>query len=81
MAISTTTFAERIGRIEKHQSGRQAVETCSSPRKSAARSRRARFTFPFFFGVGILTGGSAYAWVVTRADPQWVLVLTDWTTG
>ncbi|MBM1631603.1 hypothetical protein JQV27_02045 [Sulfitobacter mediterraneus] len=81
MAISTTTFAERIGRIEKHQSGRLTVETCSSPQLSAGKTRRTRFTFPFFFGVGILTGGSAYAWVVTRADPQWVMVLTTWTNG
>ena len=81
MAISTTTFAERIGRIETHQNGRHAAETRSSPRKRAKKPRRARFTFLFFFGVGILTGGSAYAWVVTRADPQWVLVLTDGTTG
>ena len=76
MAISTTTFEERLERINKRQNevGRRAKQR---------RSFRTRlFTFPFMVGFGILTGGTAYAWAATQpdlsialSDMQWVLAL------
>ncbi|NNK15456.1 MAG: hypothetical protein HKP51_00975 [Sulfitobacter sp.] len=80
MAISKATFEERLARINNGQSVDQAA-IVGRPKKR--RSIRARcFTFPFMVGVGILTGGTAYAWVATQPDLnlalselQWVLAL------
>ncbi|MGJ5620066.1 hypothetical protein [Sulfitobacter sp. MF3-043] len=71
MAVSTTTFEQRIARINKAQE----VTFTGVAKKSGgrARSKSSIFTFPFFVGVTILTGGAAYAWAATTPEYQWVL--------
>lgn len=71
MAVSQTTFDQRLSRINKGQTVDVAAKVgTQKPR----RSWRARcLTFPFFVGVGILTGGTAYAWAATRPEMQWVM--------
>jgi hypothetical protein len=81
MAISSTTFTQRIDRISKHQNGRQAVESFSSPRNQGTSPRRARLNTPFYVGVGILTCGTAYAWLATRGAPQWAERVIEWAFG
>ena len=65
MAISTTTFEQRIGRIDKVQ-----PETATKgKRRGARRSVLARLcTVPSLTGIGILAGGTAYAWNATQAE-------------
>ncbi|MEP5732356.1 MAG: hypothetical protein ABJL67_23655 [Sulfitobacter sp.] len=73
MAISQTTFEQRISRINKGQTEDSASK---GVRAKKGRSFKARcFTFPFLVGVGILTGGAAYAWAATTPEMQWVLAL------
>ncbi len=63
MAISKTTFEERLQRINNGEAIDQAA-IVGRPKKR--RSLRGRcFTFPFMVGVGILTGLPAYAWATT----------------
>ena len=68
MAVSQTSFDERISRINKSQNG-----SVFGKGKKSGRSKSAKFTFPFFVGVGILTGGSAYAWAAQVPEYQWVV--------
>lgn len=68
MAISTTTFEERISRIEtRHE------ERWGKPK----RRRGSRITFPFFVGAGILMGGTAYAFAATATELQWLAALAQ----
>jgi len=69
MAVSQTSFDERISRINQSQNG----SAFGKSKKSGDRSKSAKFTFPFFVGVGILTGGSAYAWAAQVPEYQWVV--------
>ena len=88
MAVSTTTFEERIARIEKGQTGNPAV---ASVRRKSRRSLGARMlSFPFLVGASILSGGTAYAWAATQSqlpdvansmpaifnNIQWVMAIT-----
>tara|TARA_R110002072_G_scaffold22400_25_gene78567 strand:+ start:8424 stop:8666 length:243 start_codon:yes stop_codon:yes gene_type:complete len=76
MAVSQTSFDERISRINKAQNGSafgMAKKSRGKKPQHRARSKSAKFTFPFFVGVGILTGGAAYAWAATTPKYQWVL--------
>lgn len=68
MAISTTTFEERISRIEA-QHAKQWEKTPGRKR------RRGILTFPFLVGTGTLTCGTAYAYASTLPDMQWLLTL------
>ncbi|MEM7520223.1 MAG: hypothetical protein AAF307_04220 [Pseudomonadota bacterium] len=74
MAVSTTTFEQRLARINKGQTVDVAAQV---GRSSAAKARvKARImTFPFLVGVGILTGGTAYAWASVQPEMQWVVAL------
>ncbi|MFK7835443.1 MAG: hypothetical protein AB8B60_04425 [Sulfitobacter sp.] len=75
MAISSTSFDQRIARINKGETQDNAAKV-GRGRSKQGRSIRARcFTFPFFVGVGILTGGTAYAFAATQPEMQWVLAL------
>jgi hypothetical protein len=69
MAVSQTSFEDRLSRINKTQNG----SVFGVAKKSGGRSKSAKFTFPFFVGVGILTGGSAYAWAAQIPEYQWVI--------
>lgn len=73
MAVSTTTFEERLARIN----GGQTVDVAAKVGRTAThRPFRARMlTFPFMVGVGILTGGAAYALAYTPTEITWVLAL------
>ncbi len=76
MAISQTTFEQRVTRINKGQTVDMSAKVGGKKRKKNHRPLRARcFTFPFFVGVGILTGGAAYAFAATQPEVQWVLAL------
>ena len=66
MAISTTTFEERLARIDKGQTGNPAAK---GRRRKSRRSLGARlFSFHCLVGLGILSGGTAYAWVATQSE-------------
>ena len=73
MPISHTTFEERLARIAKGETEDVAAKVGKPKRKR--RSFRARlFTFPCLVGIGILTGGTAYAWVATDQGMPDVMV-------
>ncbi|NNE51925.1 MAG: hypothetical protein HKN30_05930 [Sulfitobacter sp.] len=68
MAISTTSFEERVTRIEaRHE------ERFGQPK----RRRGSRITFPFFAGIGIVMGGTAYAFAATTNEIQWILAIAQ----
>lgn len=72
MAISTTTFEQRIQRIADGQ----AVDNSQKALKNRAKaSRKPKLTFPFLVGLGILTGGAAYAFAATGTEYQWIMSL------
>ena len=78
MAVSHTSFDQRLQRINKAPNataycGPTASELKKAVVRSKSKSKSAKFTFPFFVGVGILTGGTAYAWSATSSEYQWVL--------
>lgn len=71
MAVSNTTFEQRLSRINNGQTDDVAAKV---GRKKNRRPMRARcLTFPFFVGLGILTGGTAYAFAATQSEFQWVM--------
>lgn len=73
MAISHTTFDQRLARINKGQTTDVAAKV---GRSKSRRPMRARcLTFPFLVGVGILTGGTAYAFAAVQPEMQWVMAL------
>lgn len=76
MAVSTTTFQERLARIESGTAP-NTIAAAGKAKRRAARPKRNPFTFPFFVGLGILTGGTAYAWVATVPEYQWVMALAN----
>jgi hypothetical protein len=67
MAISKTTFSERVQTIEADFDKR-----CPAKR-SRSRGRGSRLTFPLIVGVSILVGGTAYAYAATTDNLQWLL--------
>lgn len=75
MAISQTTFEQRVNRINKGKTVDAAAKVGLNAK--GRRTLRTRcFTFPFFVGVGILTGGAAYAFASTgTTELQWVVAL------
>ncbi len=74
MAVSTTTFEERLARINNGQTVDRAATV--GRRSTASRPFRARMlTFPFLVGVGILTGGTAYAFAAVQPEMSWVMAL------
>ncbi len=76
MAISQTTFDQRLNRIEKGQTVDVAAKIGKITKRPSLRARCT--TIPFLTGVGILTGGTGYAWVETRpSDVEWVLALAS----
>ncbi|MCX7560808.1 hypothetical protein OS190_14620 [Sulfitobacter sp. F26204] len=73
MAISQTTFEERLARINNAQTGGVAAKISGKKQRRPLRARC--LTFPFFVGLGILTGGAAYAFVSSQQEIQWVIAL------
>ncbi|MEW9921978.1 hypothetical protein AB2B41_20420 [Marimonas sp. MJW-29] len=80
MAISSTTFEQRIARINKVEAAESEVHQTRSKQRRSLAARC--LTFPFIVGVSILSGGAAYAWAATQdeipvalMDLQWVLSL------
>ncbi|MDF3413360.1 hypothetical protein HKX54_02730 [Sulfitobacter sp. M57] len=73
MAVSSTTFEERLARIN---SGTTVDKSSLVGRKLKRQSFRARcLTFPFMTGVGILTAGTALALTSTPVELGWVVAL------
>lgn len=76
MAISKTTFEERIARINQEEA---EVVTAVRTRRKQRRSLAARLlTFPSLVGISILTGGAAYAWAATQSEVPAVLADMPW---
>ncbi len=76
MAISQTTFDQRLTRILKGETVDVAAKVGKTKKRIPLRVRCT--TVPFLTGVGILTGGTGYAWVETRpSDVEWVLALAS----
>lgn len=73
MAISTTTFEQRLARINAGQTVDVSAQVGHNKKRRQMRTRM--FTFPFFVGIGILTGGTAYAFASTQPEMQWVIAL------
>lgn len=73
MAVSTTTFEQRIQRIAQADAVNQAARPA---KKRARKPRKSNVILPALFSLGVLTGGgAAYAFVVTGPDYQWLLSL------
>mgnify|MGYP003624437848 CR=1 FL=1 len=72
MAISSTTFEQRIQRIADGQAIDRAATASKKPAKA---SRKPKLTFPFLLGLGILMGGAAYAFAATGTEYQWIISL------
>ncbi|MGC1503535.1 MAG: hypothetical protein WA782_05280 [Sulfitobacter sp.] len=73
MAVSSTSFEERLARINN---GKTANNTSIGGHSRSRRTFRARcLTFPFIVGVGILTAGTAYAFAASPAEINWVMAL------
>ncbi|MDF1728062.1 MAG: hypothetical protein P1U53_09975 [Sulfitobacter sp.] len=70
MAISNTTFEQRIAEIEARH---EKVWTSSAKVKRGGNF----LTFPFLVGSGILFGGTAYAYAATLPQLQWLLALAQ----
>lgn len=67
MAISQTSFDQRIKRINSGQTDTMIA-------RSNRRTLRARLlTVPALTGIFILTGGTAYAFAATQPEMQWVM--------
>ena len=77
MPISTTSFEQRVRRINKGQTPDSKTKAKRSKKRRTLRQRC--FTFPFMVGVGILAGGTSYAYVSTQPDVdiQWVMELAS----
>lgn len=76
MAISQTTFDQRLTRILSGQTVDAAAKVGRSKKRRSLKARC--LTMPFITGVSILTGGTGYAWVETRPrDVEWVLALAS----
>ena len=69
--VSTTTFQQRVARIEAGNTPHS--EQLVKKTKKSRRKRSGLFSVPFLVGVGILTGGTAYAWFETQTDITWVM--------
>lgn len=73
MPISTTTFEERLERIE------QRAEVAD---RSYAKRRRRTLPRPgpmvAMAGVGMLLGGAAFAWDGNSAPYEWALPSVQW---
>ena len=72
MAISSTTFEQRIQRIAEGQAIDRAA---TATNKSARAYRKPKLTFPLLLGLGILMGGAAYAFSATGTEYQWIIAL------
>ena len=70
MPVSKTSFAERRSRIE----AREAIQSHAmmGKRKRRRSLRERMLTLPCLVGLGILTGGPAYAWVATSNELHWI---------
>ncbi|KIN60629.1 hypothetical protein Z945_1604 [Sulfitobacter noctilucae] len=73
MAVSTTTFEERLSRINNGQTVDAAAKVGRTKNRRSFRARM--LTFPCLVGVGILTGGAAYAFASVQPEMQWVMAL------
>jgi hypothetical protein len=74
LAVSTTSFDQRLARINN---GQTVDNGAIGGRVKTRRTFRARcLTFPFFTGVGILAAGTAYAFTVSPDELKWVMALT-----
>ncbi len=73
MAISQTSFDQRLSRINSGQTTDVAAEVGQNKSRRSIRARC--LTFPFMLGVGILTGGTAYAFAAAQPEMQWVMAL------
>jgi hypothetical protein len=71
MAISTTTFDQRLARIAAQEARRPG-------RRGLFRRARggSRITFPLLVGLAILLGGTAYAYAATHAELRWILEIS-----
>lgn len=74
MAVSSTTFAERLARIEAGNTI-HAVSIADHTKASRKPAYRARSTFGIIAGVAILTVGAGYVWFMAQGEIQWSLAL------
>ncbi|SDF81454.1 hypothetical protein [Sulfitobacter delicatus] len=72
MAISTTTFEERLNRIET----RAAKADKAHRRRRRAQPRPGRLIG--FVAAGMLIGGTAFAWDGTTPPYEWALPSLEW---
>lgn len=72
MAVSTTTFEERIQRIA---AGQTVDQTALPGRKTRRTSRKSKLSLSVLLGLGLLTGGAAYAYAATGGDYHWIISL------
>lgn len=71
MAISQTTFDQRVSRIK---TGKTVTAKTGVARRKKKRTMRERcLNFPCFVAFGILAGGPSYAFVSTQPSMYWVI--------
>lgn len=71
MAISQTTFDQRLSRIK---SGNTVTAKAGGAGRKSKRTLRERcLNFPCFVAFGILGGGPSYAVVSTQPSMYWVI--------
>jgi len=71
MAISQTSFDQRIKRINNGQTVDMSSQVGRSKMRKSFKARC--MTVPFFTGVAILAGMPAYAFVSSEPDMSWVI--------
>jgi len=71
MAISTTTFEERLGRINKREA---KAENTRQRQRSRVRPRG----LMIFASLGMLIGGAAFAWDGNAPPYEWALPGLEW---
>ncbi len=64
MPISQTSFEQRVNRINRGQTPDAKAKNKRSKKRRSLRQRC--LTVPFLVGVGILLGGTGYAYVETQ---------------
>lgn len=72
MAVSTTTFEERVQRIA---AGQTAGAAALAGKKTRRKSRKSKGSLPVLVGLGVLTAGAAYAYAATGGNYHWILSL------
>ncbi|MDG1168414.1 MAG: hypothetical protein P8N14_04405 [Sulfitobacter sp.] len=71
MPITKKTFEQRLSEIANFDG--TLPGTPARPKQRQRSLATLVLTFPFVLGVGILLGGTAYAWAAASSDLTWVL--------